>query len=105
MVLRDEQNHPFYVRDRARVNELLTCTTPVAGDLVDLARFFIRYQGFPGAYDLQEDLTKVLQSWNMSNEALNQSTRKLWMSGDALETKIEDSVGSGFDTSDRDENE
>nr|AUG32115.1 hypothetical protein PLO_107 [Paulinella longichromatophora] len=95
-----EQNHPFYYKDRVRVNELINCAIPVAGDLVDLARLFIRYQGFPGAYDLQDDLRKILKIWNYSQEELNNLTRKLWESGDALETKVEDAVGSAFDTSD-----
>ena len=56
------QNHPLYLMDRDHVNRLLAKEVPNDEDLIDIARLFIRYEGFPGAKDLQMDMKKILKS-------------------------------------------
>lgn len=76
-----EQQHPQYSSDRQIVNTLLASD---ASDynLAELARLKMRYQGFPGAYDLQADLDKVLSRWKLTEENLFEKTRALHQGGD-----------------------
>ncbi len=97
------QNHPLYATDREKVDSLLAKTSPAEADLVDLARLLIRYEGFPGALDLIEDMNKILKLWDLTKSDLNQKTRLIWEKGYRPGNQSEESVGSGFDTSDRDE--
>lgn len=69
-----EQQHPLYNRDRAIVNTLLSAAQ-TDYNLVELARLRIRYQGFPGARDIQADLDAVMQSWGLTQTELYQKTR------------------------------
>lgn len=41
----------------------------------------MRYEGFPGALDLQEDLKKTLRLWGLSLDQLHQRTRAIWAAG------------------------
>lgn len=66
----EDQSHPLYDADRDRVDGLLACEEPGDAQLVDAARLLMRYQGFPGARDLQDDLAKVLRLWGLDREAL-----------------------------------
>lgn len=71
-----EQQHPQYANDRQVASSLL------AGELTDfnlaeLARLRIRYRGFPGARDIQSDLDKVLQQWQLTEEELFAKTRQI----------------------------
>jgi hypothetical protein len=100
----DEQTHPLHGLDRERLDGLLAMATPTDADLVDLARLLIRYEGFPGASDLQADLEKTLRLWGLSRPELNNRCRQIWAAGfrpgqvnSATETAA---VGSGFDSSD-----
>ena len=68
--------------------------------LVDLARLLIRYEGFPGASDLMEDMNKVLNLWGLSRKSLNIKTKKIWEEGYRPGTSVDETVGSSFDTSD-----
>ena len=95
-----EQNHPLYSIDRDHLDRLLAKETPDDEDLVDLARLLIRYEGFPGAKDIQDDMKKTLKLWGITREILNIRTRKIWEGGFCPGTKQEEVVGSGFDTSD-----
>ena len=97
-----EQNHPLYSIDRDHIDRLLAKELPEDGDIVDLARLFLRYEGFPGALDLQEDLNKTLKLWGFSRENLNARARNIWESGFRPGMKAVDAVGSGFDTEDSD---
>ena len=59
----------------------------MAGDdsdfnLVELARLIIRYEGFPGARDIQNDLKKTLQQWKLTEEQLFEKTRAIHQQGD-----------------------
>ena len=71
-----EQQHPLYNRDRAIINNLLT-SAATDYNLVELARLRIRYQGFPGARDIQTDLDKVMESWGLTETELYEQTRQI----------------------------
>ena len=70
-----DQQHPLYRGDREIVNTLLQAE-PTDYNLAELARLKIRYLGFPGARDIQQDLEKLLQQWQLTEEELYQKTRK-----------------------------
>ncbi|MGB3200393.1 MAG: DUF3288 family protein [Nodosilinea sp.] len=76
-----DQQHPQYKLDRQVVNQLL------AGDatdfnLVELARLMTRYDGFPGARDIQTDLKKALNRWQLTESELFKKTRAIHQQGD-----------------------
>lgn len=96
-----EQTHPLYASDRDIVDRLLAAQEPAEADLVDAARLLNRYQGFPGASDLQEDLSKVLRLWGLDREALQTRTKAIWQAGYRPAPADADAVGSGFDTTDQ----
>ena len=96
----EEQSHPLYKIDREHVDRLLSKHSPTAEDLVDLARLLIRYEGFLGAADLQRDMNKTLKLWGFPRESLNKKVQEIWSKGFRPGQSSEDSVGSGFDTSD-----
>ncbi len=71
-----EQQHPLWRRDRQVVDRLLA-EEPTDFNLAELARLKIRYRGFPGAWDIQRDLDKLLQRWNLTEETLFAKTREI----------------------------
>ena len=95
------QNHPLYSIDRDHVNRLITVKDPTEEDMVEIARLLMRYEGFPGAKDIQIDMLKVLKVWGLTKEELNGKTRKIWMDGYKSSSASDEIVGSGFDTSDK----
>ena len=97
----EDQSHPLHDGDRDRVDALLACEEPGDAQLVDAARLLMRYQGFPGARDLQDDLAKVLRLWGLDRDALHARTRAIWASGFRPAPAAADAVGSGFDTADQ----
>ena len=94
-----DQSHPLHAIDRQVIDQLLAATTPSEEHLVDAARLLHRYQGFPGASDLKDDLERVLRLWGLDQNALRDRTRALWAGGyrPGLAAGAE-AVGSGFDT-------
>ena len=101
----DENQHsnPLYGTERDLVDRLLATEAPADADLVELGRLLMRYEGFPGALDLQEDLQKTLRLWGLSREQLHQRTRAIWAGGYRPGAEAApQAVGSGFDTSDQD---
>lgn len=96
-----EQSHPLHAGDRDRVDGLLACGEPGDAQLVEVARLLMRYEGFPGAHDLQADLAKLLRLWGLDREALHQRTRAIWAAGFRPAPTAADAVGSGFDTADQ----
>jgi hypothetical protein len=96
----DQQNHPLHGTDRAHVDRLLAVETPGDADLVDAARLLTRYEDFPGAPDLRDDLAKVLRLWGLDRTQLQGRTRALWSAGfrPAGLAPVSEGVGSGFDT-------
>lgn len=71
-----DQQHPLWKTDRAIVNALLT-EEPTEFNLAELARLLIRYDGFPGARDIQADLVKAMQRWHLTEDELMDRTRQL----------------------------
>lgn len=71
-----DQQHPLYNRDRPSI-DILLAQEPTEYNLAELARLRIRYQGFPGARDIQQDLDKVLQQWGLTEAELFEKTRQL----------------------------
>lgn len=71
-----DQQHPLWSRDRQVVNTLLQ-EQPTDYNLAELARLKIRYSGFPGARDIQQDLEKVMKLWNFTEATLFAKTREI----------------------------
>jgi len=71
-----DQQHPLYNRDRPLI-DILLAQQATDYNLAELARLRIRYQGFPGARDIQQDLDKVLQQWGLTEAQLFEKTRQL----------------------------
>ena len=98
-----QQAHPLYAKDRDLVDQLLAVAVPADGHLVDLARLLSRYEGFPGADDLRDDLAKTLRLWDLSRVELHGRTRAIWADGYRPGAQpVAEAVGSGFDTADQD---
>jgi hypothetical protein len=95
------QSHPLYSLDRSTVDRLLAARSPEEADLIDAARLLSRYRGFPGAFDLQDDLRRAIQLWGLSPEDLQARARALWQGGWRVGAKAAgaEPVGSGFDAS------
>lgn len=72
----NERTHPQHKSDREIVNGLLNGEV-TDFNLIELARLRIRYNGFPGAYDIQKDLDKVLANWLLTEEQLMEKTREI----------------------------
>lgn len=71
-----DQQHPLYGSDRQIVNTLLS-EEPTDYNLAELARLRIRYQGFPGARDIQSDLDRALERWQLTEAELFAKTRQI----------------------------
>lgn len=81
-----DQKHPQNKKDRLTVDNLLKVQSspnamPCDRDLVELARLIIRYRDFPGARDIQADLQRVLDSWQLTQEQLYTKTRAIHAAG------------------------
>ncbi|MDX2273117.1 MAG: DUF3288 family protein [Cyanobacteriota bacterium] len=75
-----DQQHPQYHKDRELLNRLMAdAQADPLPDLVlvEVARLRIRYMGFPGARDIQQDLDQLLQRFQMSEEELFAQTRRI----------------------------
>jgi hypothetical protein len=72
-----DQRHPQYTKDRQIVNDLLAQSAPSNREQADLARLMVRYKGFVGARDIQADLLKVLNNWQLTEESLFTKTREI----------------------------
>ena len=72
-----DRKHPQYSSDRALLNTILGDGASSDINLVEVARLRIRYNGFPGARDIQADLDSILKTWNLSEEELFVKTRQL----------------------------
>ncbi len=71
-----DQQHPQWGSDRQSVSSLLT-GEPTDYNLAELARLRIRYNGFPGARDIQSDLDKILKLWSFTESELFAKTREI----------------------------
>jgi hypothetical protein len=93
------QNHPMYGTDRRIVDRLLAASRPNEADITDCARLLMRYLGFPGANDIQQDLARSLANWRMDADQLYRQARKIWGSGWRPQVHADQEVGSGADVS------
>ena len=100
-----DQTHPLYDTDRDAIDRLLAVEAPADDHLVDAARLLMRYEGFPGAADLKDDLAKALSLWGLSRDQLHLRTRQIWAAdfrpAPVGNEAASEAVGSGFDTSDQ----
>lgn len=89
----------MYDQDRPIVDRLLAANQPSDTDIADCARLMMRYLGFPGARDIQQDLARSVSNWRMDTDQLYRRARKIWASGwrPAIVDGME--VGSGADVS------
>ena len=89
----------MYDQDRPIVDRLLAANQPSEADIADCARLMMRYLGFPGARDIQQDLARSVSNWRMDTDQLYRRARKIWASGwrPAIVDGME--VGSGADVS------
>jgi Protein of unknown function (DUF3288) len=71
-----DQQHPQSNSDR-QLTERLLQEEPNDFNLAELARLRIRYAGFPGARDIQANLDKILNNWQLTEEALFAKTRQI----------------------------
>jgi hypothetical protein len=71
------QKHPQENIDRVVVEQLLTSDPSDPTNLCELARLRIRYQGFPGASAIQQNLDLLLAKWQLTEEELFTKTREL----------------------------
>ena len=76
MANKKELTHPQYKADRDVVTGLLN-GEPTDFNLIELARLRIRYDGFPGARDIQQDLDKALVNWSLTEDDLMVKTREI----------------------------
>ena len=77
-----DQTHPQAGRDRLIIDQLLKGSM-TDDHLVELARLHIRYKGFPGAREIQQDIKLLFQQWDLTEESLFATTREIHMSGRA----------------------
>lgn len=81
-----DQQHPQYNSDRPTVESLLNAE-PTDLNLAELARLRVRYQGFPGARDIQENLDQVLEKWQLTEAELFAKTYAIHQVGGIYKTK------------------
>ncbi len=81
-----DQQHPQYNRDRPIIESLLQ-GEPSDLNLAELARLRVRYNGFPGARDIQAHLDTILQKWNLTEEQLFERTRLIHKAGGMYKTR------------------
>ncbi len=81
-----DQQHPLYNRDRPLIDILLS-QDATDYNLSELARLKIRYQGFPGARDIQSNLDKVLQRWGLTEAELFAKTRQIHDTGGVYKSR------------------
>ena len=75
-----DQQHPLYNRDRPLI-DILLAQDATYYNLSELARMRVRYQGFPGARDIQTNLDQVLQRWGLTEAELFAKTRQIHNQG------------------------
>ncbi|MGD1903309.1 MAG: DUF3288 family protein [Geitlerinemataceae cyanobacterium] len=71
-----DRRHPQAHNDKLTIRQILT-GEQTSENLAELARLRIRYRGFPGAYDIQNDLAKALERWELTEEELFAKTREI----------------------------
>ena len=78
-----QYTHPQYKNDRAAVNTLMGAE-PTDFNLAELARLRIRYDGFPGAQDIRDDLNQIMADWSLTEAALFEKTQAIHAQGEPI---------------------
>ena len=94
-----EQTHPLHATDRNIIDSLITKNTPEDLDYINLARLINRYLNFPGEFEIQNDIEKILKFWKITKNELFSKTKNIWSKSFRPSNTNKDLVGSGFDTS------
>ncbi|MEC4803673.1 MAG: DUF3288 family protein [Jaaginema sp. PMC 1079.18] len=76
-----DQTHPQERKDSISI-ENLSQAGRSDYNLAELARLCIRYQGFPGAREIQAKLQGLIQAWGLTEESLYATTRELHQTGE-----------------------
>ena len=97
--MEDDQIHPLHDIDKSIIDALVVKQIPEDIDLINLARLINRYKNFPGEKVLKNDLEKIINFWNISEEILFAKTREIWSNDFKPNNASKDLIGSGFDTS------
>ncbi|MGL5080579.1 MAG: DUF3288 family protein [Microcoleaceae cyanobacterium] len=84
-----DQQHPQYRSDRTTINTLPQ-SHPTEHNLAELARLKIRYKGFPGARDIQQDLEETMQRWGFTEATLFAKTREIHAKGQVYRSRSQD---------------
>jgi hypothetical protein len=84
-----DQIHPRAKSDRVVLDNLLNAE-PNDYNLVELARLRIRYHNFPGAREIQKDLDRVLQQWQLTETELYDKTRQIHALGQVYRRRVKD---------------
>jgi Protein of unknown function (DUF3288) len=71
-----DQEHPQSSSDR-QVSARLLQEEATDYNLAELARLRVRYDGFPGARDIQANLEQALKRWQLSEAELFAKTRNI----------------------------
>jgi hypothetical protein len=82
--------HPQEKTDRAIVDSLLN-SEPNSYNLAEAARLRIRYKGFPGAEEIKQELDRLLQNWQLSEDELFKKTREIHWSSPVYNRRNQDS--------------
>ena len=96
--MNEEQTHPLHKTDRSIIDSLITKEEPQDLDFINLARLINRYNNFPGEFEIQNDIEKILKFWKITKNELYSNTKKIWLKGFRPSDTNKDLVGSGFDT-------
>jgi hypothetical protein len=75
-----ELQHPQAQTDGEIIAQIVG-EQPTPDNLATIARLMIRYENFPGARDIQQQLQQILQQWGLSKETLFEQTRQLYSEG------------------------
>lgn len=75
-----EPQHPQEKSDRQILTKILQ-EEATSENLTEVARLLIRYQNFPGARGVHQDLQTILQTWGLTQETLYAKTRQIYASG------------------------
>uniref|UniRef100_B8HJP1 DUF3288 domain-containing protein n=1 Tax=Cyanothece sp. (strain PCC 7425 / ATCC 29141) TaxID=395961 RepID=B8HJP1_CYAP4 len=75
-----DQQHPQAHKDR-QLCERISQEGQTDYNLAELARLRIRYNGFPGARDLQAQLDQILKDWGLTEAQLFEKTRQIHANG------------------------
>jgi hypothetical protein len=95
-----QATHPLGHRDREIVDRIASRTpgTCTDQDVVDIARLLTRYSGFPGEFQLRNDLIAAAQRLGYGSRAeVNAAAIAIWQSGFRPQPEGADEVGSGAD--------